>query len=82
MRSAMSHTPQTMRTMRGGRSGGNVYIEYLVIALFVLGATLTFFGGGDFGGSRAKVNEAFNNVCQQLGGAPCEDGSSKGGTTP
>ncbi len=55
-------------------SRGNAFIEYLVVAFVVLGATVAFYetnlkNAG--AGARGQVEAAFSDLCQRVGGAPC-----------
>ena len=54
---------------------GNAFIEYLVIALGVLLATIAFFENHlrDEGvGARGSVEAAFGSLCEKIAGAACE----------
>ena len=45
---------------------GNAFIEYFVLAMVVLLATLAFYSGGSFNGVRSKVEDAFNGAMNEV----------------
>ena len=45
---------------------GNAFIEYFILALVVLLATLAFYSGGTFNGVRVKVEDAFNGAMNEV----------------
>ncbi len=44
---------------------GNAYMEYFVLALVVLLATITFFNGG-FRGTQNNLDDVFNDLARQV----------------
>ena len=55
---------QSYRLQLGHR--GNAFIEYFILALVVLLATLVFYSGGSFNGVRSKVEDAFNGAMNEV----------------
>ena len=49
-----------------GTQRGNAFIEYFVLALIVLGATLWFFDGGNFRGVRQSVEDAATHMIDEV----------------
>ena len=45
---------------------GNAFVEYFVLALIVLGATIWFFDGGNFQGVRQNVETTFTNLITKV----------------
>jgi len=45
---------------------GNVFIEYIVLAMLVLAAAIWFYNGGDFQGVRQNVDATFTNLINQV----------------
>ena len=52
--------------MMFGTQRGNAFIEYFVLALIVLGATLWFFDGGNFRGVRQSVEDAATRMIDEV----------------
>ncbi len=51
------------------RQSGNAYIEYFVLALIVILATVAFYGNGRFGGGidlRGRVEAAFDSLVTKV----------------
>ena len=45
---------------------GNAFIEYFVLALVILVATIAFFDQGNFRGAKQSVESAFDNLVSQV----------------
>ena len=45
---------------------GNAFIEYFILALIVLGATIWFFNGGSFQGVRENVDTSFTTLINKV----------------
>lgn len=49
-------------------NSGNAYIEYLVLATIVLLATVAFYDGGNFQGTRGQAEQAFDHLVTEMTG--------------
>ena len=45
---------------------GYAFLEYFILALIIMLATVMFFSNGDFGGSRGSIEAAFQNAVQRV----------------
>ena len=45
---------------------GNAFIEYFVLALVILVATIAFFDQGNFRGAKQSVESAFDNLVEEV----------------
>ena len=45
---------------------GSAFIEYFVLALIVFAATMWFFSGGSFQGTRQNVEDAATNMIEEI----------------
>ena len=45
---------------------GNAFIEYFVLALIVLAATVWFFDGGNYRGVQQSANDAATNMITEI----------------
>ena len=45
---------------------GNVYVEYFVLALLTLLATIAFYNNGNFLGARASLEQGFDAAAARI----------------
>ena len=57
---------QRMRQMNSEQ--GTIYVEYFVLALIALLAAIAFFDSGNFGGTRANLESAFDTMANHIAG--------------